>query len=95
MGQRGKRNGERFFNNKSFGDFSVVRYYVRDAIPIRDPMMMIAPNSRALKREGVVWRNLWRGIHIASCVKVVEWRLGTRGLGMLAAFWAGIPVELK
>ena len=25
----------------------------------------------------------------APCVKVVEWGLGTRGLGMLAAFWVG------
>ena len=32
--------------------------------------------------------------HVAPCVKVVEWRLGTRGLGMLAAFWAAIPVEV-
>ena len=31
--------------------------------------------------------------HVAPCVQVVEWGLGTRGLGMLAAFWAGIPVE--
>ena len=32
--------------------------------------------------------------HIAPCMKVVEWGLGTRGLRMLAAFWAGIPVEV-
>ena len=32
--------------------------------------------------------------HVAPCVKVVEWGLGRRGLGMLAAFWAGIPVEV-
>ena len=31
--------------------------------------------------------------HIAPCVKVVEWGYGTRGLRMLAAFWAGFPVE--
>ena len=29
--------------------------------------------------------------HVAPCVKVVEWGFGTRGLGILAAFWAGIP----
>ena len=28
--------------------------------------------------------------HVAPCVKVAA--LGTRGLGMLATFWAGIPV---
>ena len=32
--------------------------------------------------------------HFAPCVKGVEWGLGTRGLRMLAAFWAGIPVEV-
>ena len=32
--------------------------------------------------------------HVAPCVKVVEWRFDTRGLRMLAAFWAGIPVEV-
>ena len=32
--------------------------------------------------------------HVAPCVKVVEWGLGTRGLGMGAAFCAGIPVEV-
>ena len=32
--------------------------------------------------------------HVAPCVKGVEWGLGTRGLRMLAAFWAGIPVEV-
>ena len=31
--------------------------------------------------------------HVVPCVKVVEWGFGTRGLRMLAAFWAGIPVE--
>ena len=30
--------------------------------------------------------------HVAPCVKGVEWRLGTRGLGIVAAFWVGIPV---
>ena len=30
--------------------------------------------------------------HVAPCVKVVEYGFGTRGLRMLAAFWAGIPV---
>ena len=32
--------------------------------------------------------------HVAPCVKVVEWRLGTRGLRMVAMLWAGIPVEV-
>ena len=31
--------------------------------------------------------------HVAPCVNVVEWGFSTRGLRMLAAFWAGIPVE--
>ena len=30
--------------------------------------------------------------HAAPCVKRVEWGLGTRGLGMVAAFWAIITV---
>ena len=32
--------------------------------------------------------------HVVPCVKVIESGLGTRGLRMLAAFWAGIPVEV-
>jgi len=32
--------------------------------------------------------------HVTPCVKGIEWRLGTRGLRRLAAFWAGIPVEV-
>ena len=32
--------------------------------------------------------------HVATCVKVVECGLGTRGLEMVAAFWPGIPVEV-
>ena len=32
--------------------------------------------------------------HFAPCVKVVELGLGTSGLKILAAFWAGIPVEV-
>ena len=32
--------------------------------------------------------------HVAPCLKMVEWGLGTRGLRVLAAFWAGIPVEV-
>ena len=31
--------------------------------------------------------------HVAPCVKGVEWGLGTSGSRMVAAFWAGIPVE--
>ena len=31
--------------------------------------------------------------HVAQCVKVVQWGFDTRGLRMLAAFWAGIPVK--
>ena len=30
---------------------------------------------------------------VAPCVKVVEWEFGTKGLRMLAAFWAGIPIK--
>ena len=30
--------------------------------------------------------------HVAPCVKGVEWGLGTRGLRMMAAVLAGIPV---
>ena len=33
--------------------------------------------------------------HVAPCVKVVDWGLGTTGLGMLAMFWVGILVEVK
>ena len=32
--------------------------------------------------------------HVAPFVIEVEWGLGTRGLRMVAAFWAGIPVEI-
>ena len=32
--------------------------------------------------------------HVAPCVKGVKWGLGTRGLRMVAAFMAGIPVEV-
>ena len=32
--------------------------------------------------------------HVAPYVKGVEEGLGTRGLRMMAAFWAGIPVEV-
>ena len=32
--------------------------------------------------------------HVARCVEGVEWGLGTRDLRMVAAFWAGIPVEV-
>ena len=32
--------------------------------------------------------------HVAPCVKGVDWGLGTRSLGMLEEFWAGIPVEV-
>ena len=31
--------------------------------------------------------------HVAPCVQGAEWGFGTRGLGMVAVFWAGIPVE--
>ena len=33
--------------------------------------------------------------HVAPCVKGVGWGLDTRGLRMMAAFWAGIRVEVK
>ena len=32
--------------------------------------------------------------HVAPYVNGVEWRFGTRGLRILAAFWAGIPVKV-
>ena len=32
--------------------------------------------------------------HVAPCVKGVEWGLDTIGLRIVAAFWAGIPVEV-
>ena len=32
--------------------------------------------------------------HVAPYIKGVEWRLGTRGLRMVAAFLASIPVEV-
>ena len=32
--------------------------------------------------------------HDAPCVKLVTWGFCTRGLGMLVAFWAGIPVDV-
>ena len=31
--------------------------------------------------------------HVAPCVKGAERGFGTRSLRILAAFWAGIPVE--
>ena len=30
---------------------------------------------------------------VVPCVKGVEWGLGTRGLRMVVAFWAGFQVE--
>ena len=32
--------------------------------------------------------------HVAPYVKGFEWRMGQIGLRMVAAFWAGIPVEV-
>ena len=32
--------------------------------------------------------------HVAPCVKGAEWVLGTRGLGLMAAFLVGIPIEV-
>ena len=32
--------------------------------------------------------------HVAPCVRRVEWGLGTRGLRIVAPFWAGVPVEI-
>ena len=40
---------------------------------------------------GMVQPNLQ---HVAPCVKEVVRGLGTRGLRILAAFWAGIPVKV-
>ena len=63
--------------------------------------------EKVLGGVGGVWRNLreeqgnadYKGMvqpsqHVAPYVKGVEWGLGTRNLGMLAAFWAGTPVEV-
>ena len=33
--------------------------------------------------------------HVASCVKRVEWRLGTRGLKIVGAFWTSNPRFLQ
>ena len=33
--------------------------------------------------------------HVAPCLKRVEWGLGTKGLRMVVAFWAGIPIEVS
>ena len=40
------------------------------------------------------WCNPVSKKHVAPCVKVVEWGLVTRDLRIVAAFWAGIPVEV-
>ena len=32
--------------------------------------------------------------HVAPYVKQIEWGLGTKALRMVAAFWAGFPVEV-
>ena len=32
--------------------------------------------------------------HVAPCVEEVDWGLDTRGLRIVAAFWAGIPVSI-
>ena len=32
--------------------------------------------------------------HVAPSIKGVEWGLGTRGLRIVVAFWASIPVEV-
>ena len=56
----------------------------------------IAPSSCARKDEG---NADYGGMvqpsqqHVASCVKGVEWKLGTRGLRIVAAVWAGIPIS--
>ena len=62
-------------------------------------MMMIATHSRAQRDEkrrkvnpdygGMVQASQQ---HVAPCVKGVEWGLSTKGLRMMAAFWASIPV---
>ena len=49
-------------------------------------------------RRGILTTGEWCNKHsqqyVAPCVKVLEWGLGTGGLRMLAAFWAGIPTEV-
>jgi len=58
--------------------------------------MRISPNSRARKEGSADYGGMVQPSqqHVAPCVKGVEWGLGTRGLRMVAAFWAGIPVEI-
>ena len=69
-------------------------------------MMIISLNSHAHtgekereEVEGEYGRECYVGMvqpsqqHVAPCVKVVEWGLGTRGLRIVEAFWAGIPVS--
>ena len=57
--------------------------------------MMIAPNSHAHKGGEEEGNADYGGVmhHVAPCVKVVDWGFGTIGLRILAAFFAGIPVE--
>ena len=66
--------------------------------------MMIAPNSLLRKGDKEKGKVEWNADyedtvqhsqqHVAPCVKRVEWGLCTRGLRMVAAFWAGIAVEV-
>ena len=64
--------------------------------------MMIAPTLVHV-REGRgsmdEFKGKGRGVmqpsqqHVAPCVKGVKWRLGPKGLRMVAAIWVSIPVE--
>ena len=72
-------------------------------------MMIIVPNSRAhkVKKERGEVKEEYEEVcgtdyggmvqpsqqHASPCVKGVEWGFGTSGLGMLAVFWADIPVK--
>ena len=48
------------------------------------------------KRRGILTRGMVQTSqqHVSPIVKGVVWGLGARGLKMVAAFWAGIPVEV-
>ena len=75
-------------------------------IPLDSLMMMITANSRARKGGGYgkIWEEEGNADygrilqtsrqHFGPCVKGVEWVLGTRGLGIMAVFCTGIPVEV-
>ena len=44
------------------------------------------------KKRGLMTTGKWCKMYMCTCVKRVEWGFGTRGLRIVAALWAGIPV---